>query len=408
MALAALIAAVRDAEDGSGLVGTLLVAGRSLLERQARLAARAGAGHVVILVERVPAPLTAAIDRLRRDGITVEVARSAGDAADRFHPEERVLVIADGALVEAPAMARIAACPAPALLTLGEGGPAGPFERIDAATRWAGVILVSGEMLRRTVAMLGDWDLHSTLLRRAVGSSARRLDVADGAGLGEVPPVMLVRTRAGARQATQASFALDRSGEGWATRLVYGPIARLAVGGLLERPIESVQLRWGAIALSLLAAPALGQGWIAAGLALLVGGGLLDAIGRLLATLRLVETRAGARIGLGRSAAAGLGLIGFAAHCARMDAAAPVLGLATVAAMAAKAREAGLLARFRLGVRPPPWVADADALVLLSVPFALVLESRLGLSVLALYAAASFAAVQHRLAAPGVAAEPGA
>src|ERR1700756_2827225 len=43
VALAALIAAVREAEDGSGLVGTLPVAGRTLIERQARLAARVGA-----------------------------------------------------------------------------------------------------------------------------------------------------------------------------------------------------------------------------------------------------------------------------------------------------------------------------------------------------------------------------
>ena len=140
MALAALIAAVREAEDGSGLVGTLPVAGRTLIERQARLAARAGASHVVLLVERLPAGLTGAIDRLRRDGITIDVARSAGDAADRFHPDERVLVFADGALAGNGAIDRLVTGPAPALLTIGESGPTGPVRtnRRRCALGWAG------------------------------------------------------------------------------------------------------------------------------------------------------------------------------------------------------------------------------------------------------------------------------
>ncbi len=238
MALAALISAIRDAEDGSGLVGTLSVAGRTLIERQARLAAQAGAARVVLLVERLPAGLTGAIDRLRRDGIAIDVARSTGDAADRFHPDERVLVFADGAMAGADAIGRLVGSPAPALLTLGEAAPPGAFERIDARARWAGLALVSGDMLRKTVAMLGDWDLHSTLLRRAVGGSARRIDIADGAGLGEPYAAMLVRSRGGARAATEAAFAVDREGEGWPARLVYGPLARLVAGLILDRPLR--------------------------------------------------------------------------------------------------------------------------------------------------------------------------
>ncbi len=278
MALAALIAAVREADDGAGLIGTLPVAGRTLVERQARLATRAGAAHVVLLVERVPGVLTGAIDRLRRDGIAIEVARSAGDAADRFHPDERVMVFADGALAGAATVARLGASPAPALLTIGEGGeggPAGTFERIDAATRWTGIALVGGEMLRKTVAALGDWDLHSTLLRRAVGASARRIDIADGGALGEIEPATLVRSRAGARAATQASLDGDMAGEAWPSRFLYGPLARLAIGGVLERRLQARWLRWGAIALTLLAAPMLWYGWVLAGLALMMAGGLL-------------------------------------------------------------------------------------------------------------------------------------
>lgn len=396
MALAALIAAVRDAEDGSGLVGTLPVVGRTLIERQARLAAGAGAEHVVLLVERLPAGLTGAIDRLRRDGIAIDVARSAGDAADRFHPDERVLVFADGAVAGSGAIARLAAGSAPALLTLGEGAPQGPFERIDAATRWAGLALVSGDMLRKTVAMLGDWDLHSTLLRRAVGASARRVDVADGAGLDEIFPAMLVRSKAGARAATEASFAVDRAGEGWPARLLYGPAARLLVGLVLDRNLESRWLRWGGIVAAVFAVPAMLRGWLLAGLILLVAGALLDATGRLLAALRLSPAAPDDRLALARAGAMAIGLLGFAWH--RMDGAATplVFGLCTVAVMIATARERWALRRLG-GLSAPIWVADVDALVLLFLPFALVQQTLPGLAALGLYAAASFAIVQQRL-----------
>jgi hypothetical protein len=396
VALAALIAAVRDAEDGSGLIGTLPVAGRSLVERQARLAARAGAERVVLLVERLPAGLTGAIDRLRRDGIVIDVARSAGDAADRFHPDERVLVFADGAMAGAAAIEKLVAGAAPALLTLGEVAPPGPFERIDAGARWAGLALVRGDMLRKTVAMLGDWDLHSTLLRRAVGASARRIDVADGAGLGEAFPAMLIRSRGGARAATEASFAVDRSGEGWPARLLYGPVARWLAGAILDRPLESRWLRWGGIVAALIAVPMLFKGWLLAALLLLVLGALLDATGRLLAALRLSPAALNDRIALARAGVMALGLLAFAWHRTEGDATPLVLAIGTIAVMTAAARERCAL-RWIGGPSAPLWIADVDALVLLFLPFALIQQTLPGLAMFGLYASASFAVIQQRL-----------
>lgn len=395
VALAALIAAVREADDGAGLIGTLPVAGRALIERQVRLAAQAGAAHVVLLVERVPGALTSAIDRLRRDGITVDVARSAGDAADRFHPDERVLVFADGALAGRAAIARLAASAAPALLTIGEGGPGGTFERIDAATRWTGIALVGGEMLRKTVAGLGDWDLHSTLLRRAVGASARRMDIADGGELGEVTPAILVRSRAGARAATQASLEGDPADAPWPSRFLYGPLARLAIGVVLERPLQARWLRWSAIALTLAAGAALWRGWVLIGLTLLIAGALFDAIGRLLAVVRLSPGSPDDRLGLLRLGAAGLGLVVFALHRAAGDWTSLAVAAATIAAMAALHRERRILAR--VGGMSPRWIADGDALALVFAGFAAAMLTLAGLLALAAYAGISFAAVQHRL-----------
>jgi hypothetical protein len=97
-----------------GLRATLPLAGRSLIERQARLAGQAGASPIVILVERVPAELAAVIDRLRSEGVAAVVARSVADAAQAIAPEDRLLVLADGLIADRAHLSRLLHVGAPA------------------------------------------------------------------------------------------------------------------------------------------------------------------------------------------------------------------------------------------------------------------------------------------------------
>ena len=182
MALAALIIAMREAAaepahpHGQGrhaLVATLPFLGRTLIEHQVSQARAAGADHVVVLIERMPAALLAALDRLRRDGIALDVARVAADAADRFHPDEQVVLIGDGVIASQPLIDRLASSPAPALAVTQQ---AGGFERLDASGWWAGLALVDGATVRETAALPGEWDAESTLVRRAVQGGALRID----------------------------------------------------------------------------------------------------------------------------------------------------------------------------------------------------------------------------------------
>ena len=70
MALGALLGAYHE-DDLGGLRALLPLAGRTLLEYQVRCAVAAGAAPIVIIVERVPAALQDAIERLRLDGIPI-------------------------------------------------------------------------------------------------------------------------------------------------------------------------------------------------------------------------------------------------------------------------------------------------------------------------------------------------
>lgn len=400
MALAALIAAGREAEDGSGLIATLPLAGRALVEHQARLAAAAGARHIVILVERLPAALTAAIDRLRRDGLGIEVARSVADAADHIHPDERLLLFADGVVAAPGLVQRLADAPLPALLVADDGAGRQHWERIDAAARWTGLALVNGARLRRTAAMLGDWDLQATLLRQTLGEGARRIGIADGADLAAAPIAVVVSDRAGAAAASRAVALVPPAAEagGWPSRHLYPLLAAPAARLLATRRVEADWLRGGAVLLALAALGGFLGGAKGAALAALLVSGPLDAAGRRLAAVRLGPGRHDraltvARGALGAAALVALGVAlwreGWGWGCA-------VLGLAAVA---------GLQLCHdlrRTGAPAPAWLADLDAAAIVVLPFALAGNWSWGLGAAAGYAAGA-AVAALRLRARGAA-----
>ena len=104
MALGALIGAYQE-DDSGGLRALLPLAGRTLIEYQARCLAATGAAPLVVLVERVPVALNDAFERLRGEGIVVVPVSDGVEAASRFEAGAQVLLLADGI---APDMADLA------------------------------------------------------------------------------------------------------------------------------------------------------------------------------------------------------------------------------------------------------------------------------------------------------------
>lgn len=267
MALASLIIGCAPLETGAEPRAALKFLGQSLVEYQARQAAAAGAKHIVILVERVPAALVAAVDRLKREGLGVELARSVADAADRIHPDERLLLIGDGVVVRQDVLFRAARANVPSLFTLPDSGSTLDHERIDATSRFAGFALIDGTLLRRTAAMLGDWDLQSTLLRKIVQAQPTRIE----AGIGSV---WLIDTPAEGRSAEIALLG------GGANRLLPVALAEKLSATLLDRDVKPGLFRLGALALGVMAIIAFAAGWIATGALLMTLTGPLAALPR--------------------------------------------------------------------------------------------------------------------------------
>lgn len=262
MPLAALIIA-GDAGPGPSVLG------QSLIEFQLRRARAAGAAHAVLVVERMPPALIAGIDRLRREGLTIDVVRDAAGAAESIHPDERVLLIAPEVIIDPERMGELAQAPSPSLLTVGETPANHRYELVDGATRWTGHALIDGALVRKTAAMVGDWDLGSTLLRKAVQAGAGRIALSDAEAVDEIAAI---DAQSDAQAIGRAAMRGGGQGSGLGRRFLIVPPARLLAGVTAEAGVQAGWLAAGGTSLTLLAAMAALTGWITIAPVLFLGG----------------------------------------------------------------------------------------------------------------------------------------
>jgi uncharacterized membrane protein len=387
MALGALIGAYQE-DDSGGLRALLPLAGRTLLEYQVRCAASAGASPVVVIVERVPQALQDAFERLRLDGVSVVPVSDVHEAVSRFEAGAMLLLVGDGAVVPAELVAALAEEAEPAIATVPDTERYQDFERIDAQARWAGVAVVSGRTLGSTAAMLGDWDLQSTLLRRAIQDGAVRVPVNPDAS------EPLIAERADQLEAFQRGLIAGsrQARTDWASRYVLPPIEEFATEQLMESNLRPGWLLWGALALTLGGAFAFSRGWLVVGLVLLVLSTPLDIIASRLATLRLrpLPARMVSRVLLWP--AAGIALLALAYWQSRSGSGwgAVMTALAAGAfAQAARTERAGVNAPGEL------WLFSRRNAILAAIPFAIAGAWTGCLIALFLYSGVSFFYLQH-------------
>jgi hypothetical protein len=387
MAAGALIGAYQE-DDSGGLRALLPLAGRTLLEYQARCAAAAGAAPIVVVVERVPQALQDAFERLRLDAIGVFPVSDVGEAVSRFEAGSLILLIGDGIAPPARLAQQIAEEPEPAIATVPDDEAHEEFERIDAESRWAGVALVDARLLGSTAAMLGDWDLQSTLLRRTVQDGARRIPV-DAAG-GEP----LLAERAEQLEVFQRSLLAGSRAErtDWASRYVLPPVEELATQQLMETAVHPSWLIWAALALTVAGAVCFTRGWLAAGLICLLLSTPLDTVASRLASIRLrpLATRMLSRLALWP--VAGLALIALGwweMHGGKgwgaLLASAVTIGFA----------EAARIERSAMAGHGDIWLFSRRNAIFAAIPFAIAGAWTIYLVALLVYAAVSFFIVQH-------------
>ena len=385
MALGALISAYQEDEHG-GLRALFPLAGRTLLEYQARCAAAVGAAPIVVMVERIPASLNEAFERLRGEGITVVPVSDGGEAASRFEAGSLILQVADGLAPDVPLLARLTDYAEPAIATVPDDEAHQDHERIDGVSRWAGVALVDSHTLGSTAAMLGDWDLQSTLLRRTVQAGARHVPAAGAGALLAQRPEDLADFERHLLVATRS----ERSD--WSSRYVLPIVEEFGTERLMESRIRPDWLVFAALVLTFAAAFCFSRGWLWPALGLLLLSTPLDLIGARLASLRLQPLPPRH---LGRRMlwpAAGLALLALGWWSSNHGSSWGAFFAAwTTAAFA----EAARIERAGSDIPPQAWLFSRRNAIFLAVPFALAGWWVPYLAMIACYAAISFFVAQH-------------
>lgn len=269
MSFAALL--IADDAHEARVLGTSMIAG------QLRRARAAGATHAVVFVARMTPELLASVDLLRAEGMSIDVARTVNDAADFVHPQERVLLLPTRLAVVPERLSALVAEQSPHVLCVRDDPAHAQFERIDATARWTGLALIDGALLRRTAAMVGDWDLSSTLLRRALQDGAARTVLATEEARDDLATVATAADAlaVGRRLIAQAARELG----GWGTTWIMGPLAMLAAQRAGDAAIEGRWLTLASFVAAGIATVAALAGWIMASLLVLLLALTLDLAG---------------------------------------------------------------------------------------------------------------------------------
>jgi hypothetical protein len=391
MALGALIGAYQEDEAG-GLRALLPLAGQTLIEYQARCLAALGAAPVLVMVDRLPVALNDAFERLRAEGIAVVAVSDAIEAASRFEAGTEVILLADGVAPDMTDVGRIgdseSATGEAMILTVPDDEAHGGFERIDATHRWAGLARLPATLVGATAAMIGDWDLQSTLLRRAVQSGARLIPAVHGEGAG--PFLAVGEAMAGFER--RLLLASRGARDDLVSRFVLPLVEEVATEQLMETRLRPEWLVRIALALTIGAALAFTRGWLWQGLLALLLATPLDLIARRIALLRLRPLSPSLPAQRMLWPAAGLALLALgwfqALHGAGWG--------AMVAALSAAAFAQAMIVE-RSAAEPPGvlYLFSRRTAIWLAIPFAIGGWWPLYLGLLALYAAASFFVAQH-------------
>jgi hypothetical protein len=388
MALGALIGAYQE-DDAGGLRALLPLAGRTLIEFQARCLAAAGAVPLTILVERVPPALNEAFDRLRAEGIAVVPVSDGNEAASRFEAGSQLILLADGIAPDMGDLELLLEEGDGAILTVPDDDPHAHFERIDAQHRWAGLAKVDANMLGATAAMLGDWDLQSTLLRRAVQAGARLIPSSSGEGRG---PFLASDVAALAGYERRLLVASRTTREDAVSRYLLPVIEEIATERLMEAGIRPAWLVQTALAMTVAAAFSFSRGWHWAAVALLVLSTPFDLVAQRLALLRLRPLTSAMLSRRLLWPAAGLALVALGWFETRHGGG---WGAMVAAIAAAAFGEAGRIERRGRDLPGGQWHFARRNAIWLALPLAVGGWWNLYLALVATYAATSFFIVQH-------------
>ncbi len=202
------------------------VAGNCLLEIQLMALRRAGCSFFIIEVDNVSGALLAMVDRFRRDGLTLEFARSINDLRELVRPGMQLIIQAEDHFYSDEIIADLIAHKKAFVATIDSREENADFERIDLNTRWAGFAFLNAEVIFKMKELPEDWSLVSTLLRQAVQERLEFLMLPQVHLQNRV--IAKINSKAKAIELSNHILNLrTKASSGWVERIFFAPLANL-------------------------------------------------------------------------------------------------------------------------------------------------------------------------------------
>ncbi len=256
VALISTVQTVTGDDDDAGRCAFTYVAGKTVAERQLRLALSVGCERIACVTDTIPPEVVALQHIAERKGAKFHIVRRVSDLAGLIVATDDVLAIADGLFAE-PDLAEsmvaggrfIAALPVDVALEAG-------FERIDREWVWAGLMLVPGHLVDRLADLPPDSDPIAALLRIALQSQVKVTPIETALVTENRLALAVSGERAGELETVWLRSRVDPAGFSEPTRAVTDRIGLRWGGQWLARGVGAFKLASAALGITALSAGA--------------------------------------------------------------------------------------------------------------------------------------------------------
>jgi phosphatidylglycerophosphate synthase len=285
-----------EAAPGAVPPGLFRVAGRTIVERQARQVLRAGAREVVLLGCDGDAFLARRLSRLGPVTLLPAGARLSARLADA----DQLLVVEPGTILDERILDAVAASPDGPALAVWSLSPPDGAERIDSVRHWASVARLPGRDAAAALTANPSWEPAATLMRTAAAAGAQVVEV------GEIPlyaegrrrevPILWARpaTADGIARVEKDILAAAQKGcLDWPARFLHPPVENLLVRLLWPTAVTPNMVTGLTAILGLAAGLLILAGQLGWALALILLIGPLDGVDGKLARTRIEFSRYG-------------------------------------------------------------------------------------------------------------------
>ena len=154
--------------------------GKPFLFHQLKQLERLGVSKVAVSVESVPPALPTIVEQLDRPGFNIRILRTPADLTALVTDSQPVFVKSADVQISDDILVGLLQRTGRFVARLPEQPEHSAFERIDLASRWAGLAMIDGMIARQASVIPEGWSLDSCLLRQALQSGVPLQDMQAG------------------------------------------------------------------------------------------------------------------------------------------------------------------------------------------------------------------------------------